>query len=308
MSMANTTMSTPTPEMGQWGTMRQLLPYLWPDGRPDLKARVVIALVLLVVSKIITVAAPYAFKAATDALTPLGNGAVIAISVALSMVGAYGVGRAAMVIFAQLRDAIFAKVGQRAVRQLSSQTFSHLHDLSLRFHLERRTGGLSRTITRGINGVDSVLRFSLFNTIPTGLEIAFVCGLLAYSFGWLYALAVALTVVAYIAFTYWATEWRINIRRTMNEADTDAGGKAVDSLLNFETVKYFGNEEHETRRYDSSMAIYEQASVKTWVSLAVLNSGQAVIFTLGLTTVMLMSAYAVSKVIKVLQPKPVAAA
>lgn len=281
-------------EAGQWETLKGLLPYLWPEGRFDLKARVVMAMLLLVLSKVVTVFTPYAFKWATDALTTLDKPAIAGVAAAVFMVLAYGVGRVMMVVFAQLRDAIFSKVGQRAVRQMSSRTFRHLHDLSLKYHLTRRTGGLSRIISRGINGVDSVLRFALFNTIPTGLEIFFVCGLLAWSFGWAYAATVALTVVAYIWFTYRATEWRINIRRVMNESDQDASTKAIDSLLNFETVKYFGNEEHETKRYDASMAIYEKAAVKTWTSLAFLNAGQTVIFTVGLTIVMALSALAVA--------------
>ena len=295
MSMANTSMTLATGEKGQWETMKGLVPYMWPEGRVDLKLRVVIALGLLIASKIVTVMAPYAFKYATDALTASKDPATIVISVAVSMVLAYGTGRIFMVVFAQLRDAIFAKVGQRAVRQLATETFRHLHALSLKFHLERKTGGLSRVMSRGINGVDSVLRFALFNTVPTGFEILMVCGILAFSFGWLYAVIVLVTIVAYIAFTYWATEWRMSIRRTMNEADTDAGGKAIDSLLNFETVKYFGNEDHEAKRYDGAMAIYEKASIKTWVSLAVLNSGQAIIYSIGLTIVMLLSAVGVSK-------------
>jgi ATP-binding cassette, subfamily B, heavy metal transporter len=282
-------------DAGQWETFKGLIPYLWPVGRTDLKVRVVIALVLLVASKVVTVLTPYAFKYATDSLAAKADLATTLLASALFMVAAYGVGRIMMVVFGQMRDAVFAKVGQRAVRQLSTETFRHLHRLSLKFHLERRTGGLSRIISRGINGVDSVLRFSLFNTFPTALEIAMVAGVLAWSFGWIYALIILLTVVAYIAFTYWATEWRINIRRTMNEADTDAGGKAIDSLLNFETVKYFGNEEHEAARYDQSMAIYENASIKTWVSLAVLNSGQAIIYSIGLTIIMVLAAMSISK-------------
>ncbi len=273
--------------------MKGLLPYLWPDGRMDLKLRVVIAMLLLVLSKVITVATPYTYKWATDALTTTGSPAIAGVAAAVFMVLAYGVGRVMMVVFAQMRDAVFSKVGQRAVREMSSRTFRHLHDLSLKYHLTRRTGGLSRIISRGINGTDSVLRFALFNTFPTALEIVFVCGLLAYSFGWSYALTIALTVVAYIWFTYISTEWRIAIRKDMNEADQDAGTKAIDSLLNFETVKYFGNEEHEAKRYDVSMAKYEKAAIKTWTSLAVLNAGQTIIFSIGLTIVMVMSALAV---------------
>ncbi len=271
------------------------MPLLWPTGRADLKLRVVLALLLLVGSKVITVLTPYAFKWATDALTAKGGTQLALLSVPFFMVLAYGMGRIFMVVFAQMRDAIFAKVGQRAVRELSFSTFRHLHALSLKFHLERRTGGLSRIISRGINGVDSVLRFSLFNTAPTVLEIVMVCGVLAYSFGWLYVLVIACTVVAYIGFTYWATERRISIRRTMNEADNDAGTKAIDSLLNFETVKYFGNEQHEAHRYDKSMAVYEVAAIKTWVSLAMLNAGQAIIYSIGLTIVMIMAGMAVLK-------------
>lgn len=286
-------MSNPAAEANQWETLKGLLPLLWPKNRTDLKVRVVAALALLVSSKFITVLTPYAFKWATDALTAKGGTELGLLSVPFFMVLAYGIGRIMMVVFAQMRDAIFAKVGQRAVRELSFSTFRHLHALSLKFHLERRTGGLSRIISRGINGVDSVLRFSLFNTAPTVLEIALVCGVLAYSFGWLYVAVIAATVIAYIWFTYWATERRIGIRRTMNEADNDAGTKAIDSLLNFETVKYFGNEQHEAMRYDSSMAVYEKAAIKTWVSLAVLNAGQAIIYSIGLTIVMVMAGLAV---------------
>jgi ABC-type transport system involved in Fe-S cluster assembly fused permease/ATPase subunit len=279
-----------TAEVSQWQTMKRLLPYLWPEGRADLKFRVVVALVLLVLSKIVTVVTPYAFKAATDALNARSGAEIALLAVPVFMVLAYGTGRIFMVVFAQLRDAIFSKVGQRAVRQLSYATFRHLHQLSLSFHLGRRTGALSRIISRGINGVDSVLRFALFNTFPTALEIALVCGVIAYSFGHLYVWVVAVTVIAYVGFTYWATERRINIRRDMNDADNDAGTKAIDSLLNFETVKYFGNEKHEADRYDGAMARYEIAAVRTWVSLAVLNAGQAIIYSIGLTIVMVMAA------------------
>ena len=287
--MMDSTMTQPTGETSQWETMKGLLPLLWPKGRTDIKTRVVIALLLLVGSKIITVMTPYAFKWATDDLVLYKGTVVGLLSVPFFLVVAYGFGRIMGVVFAQMRDAVFAKVGQRAVRELSFSTFRHLHALSLKFHLERRTGGLSRIISRGINGVDSVLRFSLFNTFPTVLEILFVCVALAYSFGWTYVGVIAVTVIAYLWFTYWATERRIGIRRTMNNADNDAGSKAIDSLLNFETVKYFGNEQHEANRYDSSMAVYEQAAIKTWVSLAMLNAGQAAIYSVGLTIVMVMA-------------------
>ena len=288
--------STATPlsaDGNQWAIMRDMVPYLWPAGHPGLKARVVFAMMALVLSKVITVTTPYTFKYATDALTTGGSAASIAITVVVFMVLAYGMGRIMMVLLAQLRDAVFARVSQRAVRELAVRTFRHLHALSLKFHLERRTGGLSRIVSRGTMGIDTVLRFALFNTIPTVLEIALVAGVLAWSFGWSYAGVVLLTVVAYVWFTYAATEWRINIRRDMNAADTEANTKAVDSLLNFETVKYFGNEEHEAERFGKSMAAYEVAAIKTWVSLAVLNAGQAVIFSIGLTVIMVMSALAI---------------
>ena len=292
----NTPPSAAAPdEANQWTTLKSLLPYLWPQGRTDLKTRVVLAMLALVLSKIVTVLTPYSFKYATDALTTQGGAAAAIAAVPLFMIVAYGVGRSMMVVLAQIRDAIFAKVGQRAVRELAATTFRHMHNLSLKFHLERRTGGLSRVISRGTNGVDTVLRFSLFNTAPTVLEIVLVAVVLAWSFGWHFALVVLATVVFYIWYTYAATEWRINIRRAMNDADTDAGGKAIDSLLNFETVKYFGNEQHEAARYDGAMAKYEKAAVKTWVSLAVLNAGQAVIFTIGLTVMMAMSGYAIAQ-------------
>jgi ATP-binding cassette, subfamily B, heavy metal transporter len=277
----------------QWAILRDMLPYLWPAGHPGLKARVVFAMLALVLSKVVTVATPYAFKHATDALTGKLDAASTAATAVVFLVLAYGVGRIMMVLLAQIRDAVFARVSQRAVRELAVRTFRHLHALSLKFHLERRTGGLSRIVSRGTMGIDTVLRFSLFNTFPTILEIILVAGVLAWSYGWLYALVILLTVLAYIWFTYAATEWRINIRRDMNAADTEANTKAVDSLLNFETVKYFGNEEHEAGRYARSMDSYEQAAVKTWVSLAVLNSGQAVVYSVGLTIVMVMSALAV---------------
>ena len=277
----------------QWSILRDMMPYLWPAGHPELKIRVVLAMLALVLSKIVTVATPYAFKYATDALTGTADVLTIAVTAVSFLVLAYGFGRIMMVVLAQIRDAVFAKVSQRAVRDLAVRTFRHLHALSLRFHLERRTGGLSRIVSRGTMGIDTVLRFSLFNTFPTVLEIILVAGVLAWSYGWLYAAVILVTVVAYVWFTYAATEWRINIRRDMNAADTEANTKAVDSLLNFETVKYFGNEQHEAARYALSMDSYEKAAVKTWVSLAVLNAGQAVIFSVGLTAVMLMSALAV---------------
>jgi ATP-binding cassette subfamily B protein len=284
----------------QIATIRAVLPYLWPPGRFDLKLRVVFALVCLVLAKVVTVLTPFAFKYAVDGLTgakssAAANPEVLLIAGPIAMVIAYGVGRIAMVAFAQLRDALFAKVGQSAVRQLAIRTFRHLHALSLRFHLERRTGGLSRIIERGTKGIDTILRYSLFNTFPTIIEIAFVAGVLWWNFGWIYALVILLTIVVYTGFTYWATEWRINLRRVMNDADTDANTKAIDSLLNFETVKYFGNEEHEAARFDRSLERYEKAAVKTWISLAILNAGQAIAFSIGLAVIMILVAIDVTR-------------
>lgn len=288
--------------VGHLETFRHLFPYFWPKGRGDLKARVMAALVCLVAAKVITVAFPFAYKAAVDALTGAGGEgglsgtetAAVAVAVPIMMIIAYGVGRLLMVGITQLRDGLFAAVAQHAVRQMAIRTFRHLHRLSLRFHLERRTGGLSRIIERGTKAIEVILRFSLFNTFPTVLELAFVCGVLAYTFNIWFAIVVGVTVIAYMSFTYQATEWRIEIRRRMNEADTDANTKAIDSLLNFETVKYFGNEKHESERFDVSMERYERAATKTFTSLAVLNSGQAVIFSIGLTICMIMAGFGIA--------------
>lgn len=285
-------------EAGQFQTLLELMPYLWPEGRTELRVRVVVAFIALVAAKVITVVTPFAFKYAVDALTALDSTAAKAATLAavpLAMILAYGFGRMMMIIMTQIRDALFAKVGQNAVRQLANRTFRHLHALSLSFHLERRTGGLSRVIERGTKGIDTILRFSLFNSFPTLIELVFVCGILWWNFGWPYALVTAVAVIAYTWFTYQATEWRIAIRRAMNDADTDANTKAIDSLLNFETVKYFGNEEHESSRFDKSMARYEKAAVKTWTSLALLNSGQTILFTSGMIICMAMAAYDVAQ-------------
>ena len=275
---------------GQLKTLVGLFPYLWPHGRADLRARVLVAMVALVVSKIVTVLTPFAFKDAVDVLTVDGAATATALVAApIALIVAYGFGRVMMVVTQQIRDGIFAKVAQNAVRHLAVRTFRHLHDLSLRFHLERRTGGLARVIDRGVKGIELILRYALFNTFPTVLELGFVCGILYFNFGAWFALVTAVTVVLYIWFTYQATEWRIGIRRAMNDADTEANTKNIDSLLNFETVKYFGNEEHEYKRFDASMAKYEKAATKTYTSLAVLNSGQAIIFSVGMTIVMVMA-------------------
>ncbi len=289
--MANKTVSA---ERGStFSTIKNLWPYMWPQDRPDLRARVVWATVFLFVAKLTLVAGPYFFKWATDALagdqrTPLALPALLAAPVML--VVAYNVVRIVQLGFNQLRDALFASVGQYAVRQLAHRTFVHMHQLSLRFHLERRTGGLSRIIERGTKGIETIVRFTILNTAPTILEFALTAGIFAFAYGWQYVAVVAVTVWIYVWFTVRASDWRIAIRREMNDSDTDANTKAIDSLLNFETVKYFNNERMEAERFDRSMARYESAATKTWTSLGWLNFGQGVIFGLGMTVVMWMSA------------------
>jgi ABC-type transport system involved in Fe-S cluster assembly fused permease/ATPase subunit len=287
---------------GHLAVLKELLPYIWPAHRPDLRRRVLLALGALVIAKAITLLVPIAYKQIVDLLTGQGAGAAAG---SISMLGlaalpamliiAYGVGRVLMVLFAQFRDIWFTVVAQHAVRELANKTFRHLHQLSLRFHLERRTGGLSRVIERGVNGVDTVVRMAVLNSVPTAVELLMISGLVAYYFGWIYVVVVLLTVVLYVWFTFSASERRIEIRRDMNESDTEAHSKAVDSLLNYETVKYFGNEEHEARRFDSSMARYVNAAIRTYTSLGVLNTGQAVIFALGTVICMLLAARDVSQ-------------
>jgi len=264
---------------GHVAVMRELLPYIWPANRPDLHWRVVFALAALIAAKAITLAVPIAYKQVVDWLTGHAN----------------GVGRVLMVLFTQFRDIWFTVVAQHAVRELAIRTFRHLHQLSLRFHLERRTGGLSRVIERGVNGVDTIVRMAVLNSIPTAVELLMISGLVAYYFGWIYVVVVLATVILYVWFTFAASERRIAIRRDMNDSDTEAHSKAVDSLLNYETVKYFGNEELEARRFDASMARYVKAAIRTYTSLGVLNTGQAIIFTAGTVICMLLAARDVTR-------------
>ena len=271
-----------------------LLPYVWPERRPDLKVRVVIAFAVLLIAKLVTVGVPVLYKDATDRLTASGAHAVtlgqgLAIGIAM-LIFAYGTGRVLTMVLTQIRDVIFTEVSQNAVRELNNRTFAHLHRLSLRFHLERRTGGLSRVIERATRGVELIIRMGILNVLPTALELLLVVGMLLYYFDWRYVAIMLATVAVYMWFTFAASERRIAIRREMNDSDTDANTKAIDSLLNFETVKYFGNEEHEARRFDASMARYEKAAIKTFRSLGTLNSGQALIFTIGMTLCMLLAA------------------
>lgn len=283
-------------ESGALKTIGDLWPYMWPQDRPDLKRRVLWALFYLVLSKIILILVPYFFKYATDSLGKSWNPPhylPYLLVAPLMLVFAYNAARLIQAGLNQLRDALFASVGQHAVRKLAYETFVHMHRLSLRFHLEKRTGGLSRIIERGTKGIEAIVRFTILNSIPTVLECAMTAFVVWYSYGWLYFFIVAATVGAYTWFTVAASNWRISIRRAMNASDNEANSRAVDSLLNFETVKYFGNEELEARRFDRSMAQYEKAATKTWVSLGWLNFGQAVIFGIGTLALMLISAYEV---------------
>jgi ABC-type transport system involved in Fe-S cluster assembly fused permease/ATPase subunit len=278
-------------------TMRELWPYIWPADRRDLQARVMLAMVLLLLAKLATIAVPFTFKWATDALAGQGSAPFAASSwmvwvfaAPIVMTIAYGGMRVLMALLTQVRDGIFAKVAMNAVRRLAYLTFEHMHQLSLRFHLERKTGGLTRVLERGRNAIETIVRMVIMQLVPTVIELGLIIAVLLYQFDWRYVVVILATVTCYMVFTYYATEWRIGIRRKMNDSDTDANVKAIDSLLNYETVKYFSAEEREAQRYDRSMARYEDASVKAYTSLAVLNAGQATIFTIGLAAVMVLCA------------------
>ncbi|RMD64195.1 MAG: ABC transporter ATP-binding protein/permease, partial [Alphaproteobacteria bacterium] len=268
-------------------TLRHLLPYLWPHGRGDLRLRVGLAVVMLVAAKVTSVFVPVLLREAVNALSVPAD-ALVAVPLAL-LVG-YGAARVLTLAFGELRDALFAKVAQNAIRQIALATFRRLHALSLRFHLERQTGALSRAIDRGTKGIEFLLFFVLFNVLPTVLEIALVCGILWALFDWRYAAVTAVTIAGYVWLTFTLTEWRIRLRRAMNEADNRANAKVVDSLLNYETVKYFGNEEHEAARYDAALRDYEQAAIRSRTSLSLLNVGQGIVIALGITTIMIMAA------------------
>ena len=285
---------------GDLDTIKTLMVYLWTAGRLDLKLRVVISAVLLAVAKVMTVAVPVILKYAVDALSALPapiQGTVTNIgwaAVPVALLLAYGAARVLSMLFRELQGAVFARVGQYAVREAALRTFEHLHRLSLRFHLDRQTGGLSRAIERGTRGIEFVIRIVLFNVAPTILEIGMVAVMLwAFLDAW-FALATMITIGFYIAWTISVTEWRNHFRRQMNESDSTAHTKAIDSLLNYETVKYFGNEDHEASRFDSALAAYETAAVKSKVSLSLLNTGQGAIIAAGVTWVMLMAAKGVA--------------
>jgi len=286
-----------TVQKGLFRTLLALWPYIWPGDRADLKMRVAFAVVLLLLAKLATIAVPFTFKWATDALAGQPSAPVFAsswmtwaVAAPVVMTLAYGGMRVVMALLTQMRDGVFAKVAMHAVRRLAILTFEHMHQLSLRFHLERKTGGLTRVLERGRNGIETIVRMVILQLVPTILEVVLIAGVLLWQFDWRYVVVILATVVAYMVYTYYATEWRIAIRKRMNESDTEANTKAIDSLLNYETVKYFTAEEREAKRYDRSMERYEKASVQTYTSLAVLNAGQAAIFSVGLAAVMVMCA------------------
>ncbi len=279
---------------GGWATMKRVAPYLWPQGETWIKVRVVAALLFLLAAKLVSITMPFMYKQAVDAL--VGKDPTAATMLALGAVGltiAYGLARFGSVAFGEMRDWVFVRVGQRALRKLALETFTHIHRLSMRYHITRKTGGLSRVIERGVKGVDFLLRFMLLSIGPLILELSLVSIIFALYFGWAYAVVVVVTIAIYVTYTFKVTEWRVQIRRQMNDQDTDANQKAIDSLLNFETVKYFNAEAREAARYDGAMAAYEGFAVRTGQSLSVLNMGQSFIITTGLILVMVMSAYGV---------------
>ena len=270
----------------EWRALRSLLPHLWPRAW-GLRARVVVALACLVGAKVATVLIPIFYRDAVDALSPPDD---LAVVLPLGAILGYGVARVLSLAFAELRDGLFAKVAQRAIRTVGLTVFEHLHGLALRFHLERQTGGLSRVIERGTKAIETLLSFTLFSVLPTFLEIGLVAVILLSLFDWPIAAITVATVGGYIVFTMLVTEWRLKFRRQMNESDQQANTKAIDSLLNFETVKYFGNEQHEATRYDQALSLYEDAAVRSRTSLSLLNVGQAGIIAVGLTAVMYLAA------------------
>jgi len=281
--------------MSGWRTIKSVTPYLWPAGNKDIKTRVVLAMIVLIFAKVITVSTPFFFKAAIDSMSPelMVEPVVMMVSGTIGLVVAYGSMRLLGVGFNQLRDAIFAKVGQRALRRLALETFEHIHALSLRYHITRKTGGLSRIIERGVKGVEFLLRFMLFSVGPLILELTMV-GLIFYViYDVRYLTVVVVTITLYVWFTFRVTEWRVQIRKEMNKQDTDANQKAIDSLLNYETVKYFSAEAREASRYDDSMREYEKLAIQTNYTLGFLNFGQSVLITGGLVAVMVLAAMGV---------------
>ncbi|MGB1235516.1 MAG: ABCB family ABC transporter ATP-binding protein/permease, partial [Planktomarina sp.] len=274
----------------EWRVVKKVAPYIWPKDKPWVKVRVVLSLIALVLAKVVAVTSPLFYKNAVDSLAGDANPAEMLILGAVGLTFAYGSMRLLNVVFQQLRDVIFAKVAQRALRDIGVETFRHIHALSLRYHITRKTGGLSRVMERGVKGVAFLLRFLVFSIGPLLLELILVSGALLYFFDWRYLVVILVTIVLYVWFTAKVTEWRLRIRKEMNDQDTDANQKAIDSLLNFETVKYFGAEHREAGRYDGAMAKYETAALKTQYSLAFINFGQAFIINVALVIIMVMTA------------------
>ena len=272
-------------------TILRVVPYLWPKDRFDFRVRVISALVLLVLAKLVINFAPFLYREAVNALTETGNSPFLLGAVGMTV--AYGSARILSRGFEQLRDVVFAAVAQRAFRNLALETFQHIHKLSLRYHISRKTGALSRVIERGVKGLEFLLRFLLFSIGPLVLELLIIAGIMLFWFDYLYLSVIVVMMAAYVWFTFKVTEWRVKIRKFMNDQDTDANQKAIDSLLNYETVKYFSAEEREAKRYDGAIKLYEKAAIKTAYSLAFLNFGQSLIITAGLIIVMVMAALGV---------------
>ena len=287
--MASSRLALPGRSRSSAETIRSLAPYLWPRDDAGARVRVVVAMLFLILAKVATVFVPLFYARAVDALSQHGGTARV-LAVPVGLILGYGLARLASSGFGELRDAVFAAVQQRTVRRVALQTFQHMHRLSLRFHLDRQTGGVSRAIERGSAGIESVLRLAVFNLVPTVIELVLVTAVLWRIFDWRFALVTFGAVAAYISFTLAFASWRVRFRRRMNENDTEAQSKAVDSLLNYETVKYFGNEQHEARRFDTALAGYERAAVKSQVTLNMLNLGQAAIIAAGSAAIMLMAA------------------
>tara|TARA_B100000678_G_scaffold92001_1_gene76695 strand:- start:65 stop:1900 length:1836 start_codon:yes stop_codon:yes gene_type:complete len=273
-----------------WKTCALLLPFFWPVERKDLKARVVVAVVSLVLAKLANLTVPLVLGWAVDTLSNLEGQMDLLFGIPIAALAAYGLSRLSYIVFNEIRDAVFSKVSQHAVRQVAIKVFNHLHALSIRFHLERKTGALNRFIDRGTTGIQFLLSFVAFNILPTLFEVLLVCGILWYLYGISYALVTAVTIGIYVWLTFGITAWRIRIRRKMNDAENEASTRQVDSLLNFETVRYFNNESHELTRVDEALQTYEQAAVKSRESLSLLNVSQAAVVISGITIMLIMAA------------------
>ena len=273
-----------------WKTCALLLPFFWPVERKDLKARVVVAVVSLVLAKLANLTVPLVLGWAVDTLSNLEDQMDLLFGIPIAALTAYGLSRLSYIVFNEIRDAVFSRVSQHAVRQVAIKVFSHLHALSIRFHLERKTGALNRFIDRGTTGIQFLLSFVAFNILPTLFEVLLVCGILWYLYGISYALVTAVTIGIYVWLTFGITAWRIRIRRKMNDAENEASTRQVDSLLNFETVRYFNNESHELTRVDEALKTYEQAAVKSRESLSLLNVSQAAVVISGITIMLIMAA------------------